>query len=334
MLTRNPKKPRGSAAPFGYRWQDDVLVPHPEEAPVRKRIYELFLEHRNQRTVARLLNEMGCRTRRGAKFTITSVGRWLRDPLAKGQRPANVTVSVGMKKHRRLERAFSRVKPIVSEDVWNQANTILDARRTTAQSAHRFQLFAGVAFCACGRQMSVISRSPTYFCKSCRNRISIADLDDAFHEDLQGLVSHTGEITRTSSPTDAIIKMRKERLQTLSQEKAGVSEEMDQVYQALIDDRISEKVFRRAYRPLETRLKQLDEQIAGLLGELDRLRDQGLPGVEILAEAMSLCSGWQTFGENERRRSIRNLVKRITVGKDNVCVDWAIASASNRAGVR
>src|SRR5262245_31383864 len=64
---RNRKQLGGRAAPFGYRWQDDVLVPHPEEAPVRKRMYELFVEHRNQQTVARLLNKMGYSTRRGVR---------------------------------------------------------------------------------------------------------------------------------------------------------------------------------------------------------------------------------------------------------------------------
>jgi site-specific DNA recombinase len=272
---------------------------------------------------------MGYRTRRGAKFTITTVGRWLRDPLAKGHRLANVTVSLGMKKHRKLkprsERAFDSVQPIVSEELWNQANTILNAKHTAAQAAKRLQLFTGFTFCACGRQMSVISRSPTYFCKRCRNRISIGDLDDAFHEHLRSLVSHTDVITRTSNPTEAIIKTKKERLQTLSREKARVSQEMDQVYQALIDDRISEEAFRRAYRPLEIRLKQLDDQTSRLLGELDRLRDQRLPGDEILAEAKSLHIGWQALEQDQKRRSIQNLVKRITLGKDNVRVDWAIA---------
>jgi site-specific DNA recombinase len=296
---------------------------------VRKRIYELFLEHRNQRTVARLLNEMGYRTRGGAKLTITTVGRWLRDPLAKGHRLPNVTVSLGMKKHRKLksssERAFGRVQPIVSEELWNQANTILNAKRTATQAGSGFRLFAGFTFCACGRQMSVISRSPTYFCKRCRNRISIGDLADAFHGHLRSLVSHSDEITRTSNPTDTIIKRKKERLQTLSRKRAGVSEEMDRVYQALIDDRISEEAFRRAYRSLETRLKQLDKQISRLLGELDRLRNQGLLGDEILAEAKNLHIGWQALGQDQKRRSIQNLVQRITVGRDNLRVDWTIA---------
>ena len=211
---RDPKRPGGGAAPFGYRWQDDVLVPHPEEAPVRKRIYELFVEHHNKRTVARLLNEMGFRTRRGAKFSNTTVGRLLRDPLAMGHRLPNVTVSLGMKKHRKLkpssERAFSKIEPIVSEDLWNQANRILDAKYTAAHAANRFQLFAGLTFCTCGQQLSVLSKSATYVCKRCRDRISIVDLDAACREQLGNLVFRTEEITRTPSPTEAIIKTKGE----------------------------------------------------------------------------------------------------------------------------
>ena len=325
MPIRNRKRPGGGAAPFGYRWQGDVLVPHPEEAPVRRRIYELFLEQRNQRTVARLLNEMGYRTRRGAKFSITTVGRLLRDPLAKGHRLANVTVSVGMKKHRKLKpnskRAISTVQPIVSEDLWNEANRILYAKRTATQTAKPQQLFAGLTFCACGRQMSAISKSDSYFCKKCRNRISMVDLDRAFQEQLRAVVFRKEKVARTPGPTDATIKAKKERLHTLSQEKARVSKELDRVYQAFSDNWISEPSFRCAYRPLNARLKRLEQEIADLFGELDRLGDQGLPRDEMLSEGRELYTDWQTIGQDEKRRSIQTLVKRITVGRDNVRID-------------
>src|SRR5437764_5453581 len=35
-------KPINGRAPYGYRWVERKLVPHPEEAPIRRKAYELF----------------------------------------------------------------------------------------------------------------------------------------------------------------------------------------------------------------------------------------------------------------------------------------------------
>jgi site-specific DNA recombinase len=117
-------KPTGGQAAFGYEWKEKKLVPNPKEAPIRKLIYEMFLEHQRKKTVARLLNEAGYRTRNGSKFTDTTVGRLLRDTTAKGFHRANWTKGPPEKGQKRIIKAQSEwvyvpIEPIISEELWN-----------------------------------------------------------------------------------------------------------------------------------------------------------------------------------------------------------------------
>ncbi len=131
-------KPIGGSTPYGYKWENKKLMPCPKEAPVRKLVYDLFLEHKRYKTIARILNDKGHRTRRGAEFTDTTIKRLLTDTTAKGLRIANYTTKMNGKNGITLkpkeEWVYLNVEPIVSEEIWDKANQIIEKRKRPGQS--------------------------------------------------------------------------------------------------------------------------------------------------------------------------------------------------------
>lgn len=161
-------KALGGIAPFGYRWQGGMLVVDKDEAPVRKLIFELFLKHRRKKTVAKLLNDLGYRTRSASLFSDTTIDRLLKDSTAKGIRE--------------VDGKNIEVEPIISIEVWERVNKILDGGKPLKQSTH---LFSGIANCGCGGKMIVPSDSQKYVCIDCRHKILADDLEAIFYSQLK-----------------------------------------------------------------------------------------------------------------------------------------------------
>ena len=322
-------KPLGGAAPFGYQWEDGKLVPDPTEAPVRKWMYELFLEHRRKRTVARLLNEAGYRTRNGSKFSDTTVARLLGDSTAKGIRRANYTRSLGEDKKWVLKPkqdwVLIPVEPIVSEDLWDQCNAILDEQRSTNKRPARktVHLFSGVAFCHCDQKMYVPSNSPKYICSKCHNKIPIEDLEDVFQHQLKDFFLSPSEVNTYLNRADEAIKGKEDLLRSLSEEQRRVRQEMEKVYRLYVDDQITPEGFGSRYKPLEERLGQIEDQLPQLQAEIDFLRIQYLSSDQILAEAHDLYSRWEDLSKEEKRRIVESITERIVVGEGDVTIHLA-----------
>jgi len=320
-------KPLGGQAPYGYQWKDRILLPDPKEAPVRKLIYELFLEHQRKKRVARLLNEAGHRTRNGSQFSDTTVERLLRDPTAMGLRRANYTKSLGEKKHWVMkpedEWIFTKIEPIVEEEIWKRCNGILDEQQRKGKRLGRttVQLFAGLAFCICGNKMYVPSNTPKYICHKCRNKIPTVDLDGVFHEQLKSFYFSPSEVVSLIEQSDHIIKEKQELLEVLEREQQKLGQEMDKVYRLYIDDKLSPEGFGKRNRPLEERYKQLENQIPQLQGEVDFLKIQYLSRDQVLTEAKDFYSRWPDFTFEEKRKIVETLTEKIVIGKDDVTIN-------------
>lgn len=321
-------KPTGGAAPYGYQWVNNELLIDEGEAPIRKLMFELFMEHRRKKTVARKLNEMGYRTRRGAKFSDTTVDRLLRDPITKGLRRANYTRSRGEKKHWDLkpedEWVYSKVDPIVSDEIWTAVNETLDAQRKARNRVGRkpaVHLFSGVTQCECGEPMYVPSNSPKYTCRKCRTKIPVSDLEEIYRQQLQEFLLSKDDLNSYLNQAHDIIAEKTQVLEVLEKELASLNANVDKFYELYMSDNISKEGFGRKYAPLEERINQLNEEIPKVQSEIDFLKIQNLSSEQAFTETQDLSARWDTLAKNEQLGIIEAITDSIVVGKEEVSIN-------------
>ncbi len=324
----------GGAAPFGYQRQDKILIPDPKEAPVAKRLFELFLEHHRKRTTARILNDAGHRTKNGSKFSDTTVNRLLTDPTYKGLHRINYSKSLGSKKHwvykPKEEWNYVKVESIVSEELWDQCNAIIDKQSETRKKPAKkaVYLFTGYVSCECGGKMTVPSGLKKYRCNKCKSKIPITDLEEVFHEQLRNFLFSHNEMSDYLSKGDQIIREKEELLKSLEDQKQGIQTEKDMVYKAYISQKISMDDFGAQFNPLSERIKQIESQVPELQGEIDFLKIQYLNSGEILNEARDLHSKWKDLIFEEKRKIVENITENIIVGKDNIAINLCYLPSS------
>ncbi len=317
-------KPLGGAASFGYEWKEQKLVVNNQEAPVRKLMYDLFLEHRRKKVVARLLNERGYRTRNGSPFTDTTVDRLLRDPTAKGTRRANYTQTKdpngAWEVKPESDWILTPVEPIVSIELWDEVNAILDEKRAKGkrQTKPVAHLFAGVAACECGARMYVPSNSPKYTCAKCRNKIPVRDLEAIFKEELRAFVFSPDEIFGHVQAGNEKVQSFESLVLSLDAEQKKLTGEADkliELYQASVLDK---KAFGVRYEKLRIRLEQIGEELPELQAKRDVLKIALASQEEVLSGSRDLVDRWDTLPHPERRQVVEAILDRVVVGNGEV----------------
>jgi site-specific DNA recombinase len=333
-------KPLGGAAPYGYQWKDKKLVVHPEEGPIRKLIYELFLELRRKKAVANHLNRAGYRTRKGSKFCGTTVGRLIQDPTGKGLHRTNYTRRTGDDAAWELKPesdwVFTGVEPLVSEELWSQCNQILGA---TSQPENRLakravHLFAGLVFCGCGTKMYVPANSTKYTCAACRSKIPADDLEGIFFEQLSGFLVSKTEVDAYLRRAVETLEDKQRLLESRKTEGDKVRQESDRTYRLYLENQISAEAFGNFFKPLEERQKQLDEEMPRLQAEIDFLKINAFSSDQVVNDAHDLQSRWPHLEREEKRKIVECITNKIVIEKDEVSIDLCYLPSSKELSKR
>lgn len=322
-------KPLGGAASFGYRWEGKELVVDEAEGPVRKLVYDVFLKHKRKKTTAKELNDLGYRTRKGSKFTDTTIDRLIKDSTAKGEHRANYTRSLGEGKHWELKPesdwVVSTCPPVVSDKIWNECNRILEEQTIKRRKAgpKPVHLLSGLLHCTCGKKMYVFHPSNVFTCKACKNRIPASDIDEIYHEQLKSFLLTDSDIKTYLSQTDSIIQEKESMLSKQSKEADKIRQDMNELVSMRVSGEISKDSFPRHYKPLEERLNQIEDQLPELMAEIDFLKIQTLSSDTILRDAKDLFQRWPQMPFQEKRNIIEVITDNITIGREDIAIKLA-----------
>ena len=328
-------KPLSGKTPYGYVWKDKKLQQHPVEAPVRKLMYELFIRHRRLGAVARILSDMGHRSRQDKKFSDTSIGRCIGDWTAKGTYRINVYRSTGKAWEFEIkdqsEWGLVPVEPLVSEAMWNEANQLLEERksdRTKRPGPKPSHLFGGLVHCHCGHKMYVGPNTPKYVCVKCRNKIPMVDLESIFVEELKEVFSNKTRIAEQINQGQRNLHEKENLLTAHQQEIQSVRDEMTKTHRLYLDGQIALADFGSYHKPLSDRLTQLQAELPKIEAEMDYLKIHSISASAVEQEADNLYSNWPQLPPENKRRIIEGIVERIEIHPAEIQITFSSSAPS------
>ena len=320
-------------APYGYQWKDRKLIPHPEEAPVRRKAYELFLEYKRKGTVAKLMNAAGYRTRDKRVWRDTQITRILVETSAKGIYFFNRVKKHGHWKNVvKPESEWGKVEcdPIVPPTLWEQVNTIIEEQFKTWKQPGKLPVypFSRVAFCACGGKMYVRSNSPKYVCRKCNNKIPIVDLEGIFRDELKAFFGNTAAVTGHLTTANQNLAVKAELLSAHEREIQKVRDEMTRTHRLYLDGSITSQGFGEFYKPAEERLNALTAELPKLQAQVDLLKVNTLSAEEVVSEAQTLYGGWPKLDNDNKRKIVESIVEKMVIGDGEIDITFSSLPSS------
>jgi site-specific DNA recombinase len=163
-------------------------------------------------------------------------------------------------------------------------------------------------------------QNQNYVCKTCKNRITVADIDEIFHAQLKTFLLTETDVQTHVAKSDAAIAEKETMLKNMQAEVTKIKKRMDNLVQMRLDNDLSRESFIGQHKPLEERVSQINDQIPQIEAEIDFLKIQYLSSDTILREAKDLYERWPTIPFEEKRGIVEIITEKITIGKEDIAI--------------
>ena len=310
---------------WGYNKKDCVLTVNEEEAAVVRRIFELYANQRlGVRRISQTLYDEGVRSREGNAFNVLTIRHILCNPKYKGWYCANRSQTVDYRTKRKISLAEEEwitypdpaIPAIVSEELWDRANTLYRLRRSQAMERqsgcdyHNRYPYSGKILCethaaSCHRQVikNAKGERETWQCRVYRQKGKAGCSTPHLRSDDLNLIM--AEIFRqVLTDRDAVIRTvlrilrasgeapeHPAEVKHLRAEIAAIQSKKEHLLELGMDGGLTPAEFQKCSDGLKERLRLLEERLAQAASEAEKEKNAKAHAAEIrsvLEEKLSL----------------------------------------------
>lgn len=330
--------------PFGFDVnKDKEYILNKHEAKAVKRIFSMVAKHDTIGNIVKWLDNNGCTTKYGTKFTSGSINAIVRNEKYKGTyvygKNKRITQG-GVQKNVpgdviRIEDGIPR---IVDDETWKSANKIYDARKHKSggrAKAKETYLLSGLIECGlCGEAMcgdkSKSGRNKTlritYICntrkakKTCNMKSIKRDLVETIViEELDDILSQTG----LDNLVGGLMKKIKEMSTEIPGELKGLKRKLPKI-ESQIDslvDAIAEGLYSPSIKEKLEALELQKQDVVDKIGFLEeRMELVKLPDKEYIYNFFKQDMNIKDKTDKDKKRIIKTYVKKVVVCPDYIKV--------------
>ncbi len=297
----------GNSRIWGYKKQAGKLIVDPEEAEVVKKIFELYaVDKLGIRSIAAALNEGGFKNTKGNDFSFSTIKNILVNPKYKGYYCGNKSHKYDYRSNERkifeqedwvMYKDEENVPAIVSEELWQKANDILNKRGKKQSSenpssySNKYKYSCKII---CGEHKTYYYRAlykyktgdkELWQCKLYAEKgkagcaspvVYTSEIDDiirdAYNEIIKDKAEITNELVKIYSSVASVSDMKQDivKLQTQINE---TMQKKDKLLDLSIKGALSDSEFKKRNNAFNDEISKVEIKIAELKQEQERNKD-------------------------------------------------------------
>lgn len=335
----------GQTAPYGYtkvavkdgKRTCYTLKPHPEEAPIVKRIFELYASGLGCVKIAELLDSEHVPAPRGRRWNPDSLPSMLSNVHYLGKVKWNERKTV--RSVEEGEFVASRPKAedflvfegkhpaIIGQELWDAVQAIKGTHPKNTKAKNLTNPLAGIFYCSCGRSMVARPYRDKNGDERCAPRVLCSDrkkcgsasakLDDVLREVVAVLRETLEDFeVRVEAGTDDSVEIHRQMVERLEKRLAELRKQEVQQWREKMKSGMPDHVFKELNEPLVAELEEVEHALC-------EAKDATPEPIDLSAKVVTLKATLAALEDpaapvKEKNRLLKCCIERITYSRERV----------------